>query len=227
MSDPSFPDDYYTTVDTFEAELDGWAFNAYHPEQRYFHCDWCSKGVEYQAEPRVAQYWCDRIPHDATAKAREINHKRRLAPMATYCEECSLRLLLFPCRGYTEVRTFATVTPDRVYEDLTISDISAADDGIPWPPASIFETLTDIPFDEYPKYAAKEVTMAPENIITWFLVATDGAVDIRELVRWDGSIDPTKLAEARHAHENYLREMATDRDRSAFRNRITDRRRNE
>lgn len=205
MAGPTFPEDYYATVELLEDEYEGEEFPAHYEDKSHFECDWCSKGVAYASNPRCGHYMSDRVAHSATPRARTINQSGTLSAMGTYCEECSQRLLLFPCRGYTEVRLFFDLDEDRIMQNVEVTDISARDDGIPWDPAEVSEQITNIPIDEHAS-ASEDVMMAPENIVTW-LLSISSEIDVRELVQYDGSLDPKALGRARRAHEQYLKKM--------------------
>lgn len=206
MSSPSFPGDYYTTVESFETLFEGEDFLPYYPEKSHFECDFCSKGVPYEKGPRVGQYLTDRLPYATSETAREINQRRILTPLATYCEDCTYRKLLFPCEGYTEVRVLISLDESRVIKHPRITDISSCDDGIPWKPAELAQKITQVPHEDLTWLAGDDVLMGPENIVTFFLSLNSG-IDIRELVRWDGSLDSKLLGQARRRYREFANEM--------------------
>ncbi|WP_424016311.1 hypothetical protein ACOZ4N_01410 (plasmid) [Halorientalis pallida] len=223
MTDPAFPDGYYTTAEQFEHRYDGEPFTAAHPEKNHFECDFCSKGVPYAKEPRVGQYFADRLPYAISADAREVNQRRILTPLATYCEEHSYRRLLFPCKGYTEVRVFINLDENQMVHDPEITDISPVDDGIPWKPGELAEQITEVPPQEIAIFAGDAVAMGPENIVTFFL-SLDSGIDIRQLVKWDGSINTQLLGQARRKYRTFAAEMRRSGwDKQHFRNRVRDR----
>lgn len=221
MSDPAFPDDYYMDVETFVEKYEGQEFPAYYEDKNHFECDFCSTGVFYASEPRVGQYLTDRIPHNATPEAREVNNYGKITPMATYCEDCATKLLYFPCEGYTEVRLFMDLDEDMVHKNVEVTDISPADDGIPWDPAEVSSKITGIDFDRHAR-SQPDVMMAPENIVTFFLsVSTE--IDIRELVNHDGTINGKALGRARREYKEFRDKMAKHRnDRSRHRKAFRD-----
>lgn len=222
------PDDYYISESSFIKILDGAEFLADGTDD-HFQCDFCSKGIAYTSVPRVAMYWSDRVLSTTTPKARRINRERKLSPMASYCPECiesyPMNLLLFPCEGFGELRSFVTVTDDRHMTDPEVTDFSEHDDGIPWDPKEFSEEITDVPFEMNDMLAGGEgMLWAPENMVTFFLSVADG-VDIRELIKYDGSYDPRLLGQARRKYEEFQRSMRQHgHERGAFRKRLKDRR---
>jgi hypothetical protein len=223
VTGPAFPEDYYLSVDQFEAEYDGEVFAAYAPEKDHFECDFCSKGVPYSKQPRVGQYFADRLPLARSPTAREVNERRILTPLSTYCEDCTYRRLLFPCEGYTEVRVLISLGPEQIVRDPRITDISSVDDGIPWNPAELAERITEVPREEMALFAGDDVAMGPENIVTFFLSFNAG-IDIRQLVKWDGSIDSKLLGRARRKYREFAEEMRQSGwDKQRFRRSVRDR----
>jgi len=214
MSGLSFPDDYYTTVEEFTAEFEGATHRAAYPDRDYLECDFCSKGVPYGSNPRVGQYLADRVLESQGPVAEQLRQQRRLVTLATYCEECATRMLLFPCEGFTEVRQFYTLDEDLGISDVEVTDISPADDGIPWDPRELSEKITGLPFDAHAATIGEKFGWGPENMVTVFLSIGSG-VDIREMVDYRGNIDPKLLGQARRAYEQMRRERARAGDSRA------------
>lgn len=220
---PTFPDDYYTTVERLTDEYEGGKFHAYQPNAAHFECDWCSKGVAYKSKPRVGHYMADRVLNPTTPKAKQVNRQRRLAPLATYCEECTSYNLLFPCKGFTEVRLLFDLDENMVMQNVDVTDISAEDDGIPWDPRELSEKITRVPFTENALFAGLDHIWGPENIVTVFL-SIGAEIDIRELVKWDGSLDPQLLGQSRRKYQDFREKMGQHgHDRRAFRDHVRDR----
>lgn len=224
------PDDRFTdelTVADLEDRIEGEPFLPGTESDDHFICDFCSTGVKYSSDPRIGIYVADGIltPELPMWRGR-VDRGEEIAALATYCEDCATKRLLFPCRGYAEARLFASISPDRRAVDVEATDVSPADDGIPWDPAELHESITTIPFRKY-----LDVTImgggptmwGPENIVTFFLSFEDG-VDIRDLVKYDGSIDRELLQDARDDFGDLLTEMrrAGEDSRRAFRDRVRD-----
>ena len=212
MTEPNVPDDYEEVVAKLEETMEGNPFFAANPRQDHYLCDFCSKGVPYAKEPRVAMYMSDGVCHDETPKAREVNRKRLPTPMGTYCPTCSHRLLFLPCEGYGEFRVFFKMRddPDTAtarLEDVTVTDVSPRDDGIPWNPNELHERIKGVEIEKIAAMDDEELLMAPENIVTAIMSVTKG-VDIREMVNPDGSLDPQKLGEARQRFSEFAEKMS-------------------
>lgn len=201
--DPEFPDSYYCTVEELERSYEGTEFHAAYPEKDHLECDFCSKGVHYQSKPRLGHYMADGLPASETPTARQVNRAGVLTGLGTYCDECSTRRLLFPCEGYGEARLFFDLDDDRVIRNVQVTDVSGPDDGIPWDPAELSEEITGVPFEDHQALAGDDVNMGPENIVRFFL-SLNANIDIREVVKWDGSLDPRALGRARKAYQQML-----------------------
>ena len=212
MSGPAFPDDYGLTVERFEADTEGTRFETAAERDDTFECDFCSKHVSYASEPRIGQYHADAVLNRDSDLARRINRERPLATMATYCPDCTTRRLLFPHEGTMEVRLLADLGADKRLTNVEVTDVSPHDDGIPWDPRELSESITGIPFDQHVGRASEPGAMlwAPENMVTFFL-SIGGGIDIREVVRWDGSLDPQALGRARTAYREYIEKMQAAR----------------
>jgi hypothetical protein len=225
MSHDGFPDDYYTTVEEFTDALDGIEFHVDDPSKEHFFCEFCAKGVSYNSEPRVAQYWTDRVCHENTHKGIEVNTTRKLTPMATYCEDCSSRLLFMPCEGYTEVRVYITLKETDIHDSAMIknpevTDVSAESDGIPWRPNELVEEIMGVGIGEVAVSGPDSVTMAPENMVTVFNSFGDG-IDIRKMAQADGSFDEDLIEQARRDYAEFASKMSeSGYDRRSFRDHV-------
>lgn len=216
VSDPAFPDDYYVTAAELEADMNGTKIGERRSADHHWLCDWCSKGVSFNAEPRCAGYMADWTADSVTTEAKWIAKTGRLANLAGYCPECSTPKLLFPREGTTEVRYMADIDTDGHLRNVEVTDISPADDGIPWEPNEVMQLITGAPIDVIIGDERGEA-MGPENIVT-VLLAVNPDIDIRELVNWDGSIDRKVLGRARKMFRKHGEEMAeTGFDRTHFR----------
>jgi hypothetical protein len=212
------------TVGELEAEFEGHDFQPVDEDKDHFTCDFCSKGVHYEAEPRVGHYVADNVvntthPHWIAATRPHEGEGRPMVQLASYCEDCTIRRLLFPCEGYAEVRMSFDLDEKRVMENVEITDVSPRDDGIPWDPKELSESITGIPWHKNEMMMVilgREQLFGPENMVTFFL-AVGGGVDIRELIQWDGSLDPKVLGRARREYADFQRKMARDNhSRRAF-----------
>lgn len=221
MSDTDFGEGHRYTVEEFEQDTEGREFNAANPSQKHWTCDFCSTGVPYSASDRAAGYLADRVIND-NAYARRVNQERKLTTLATYCEECAHDRVYFPCEGYCEVRIRFDLTADRLLENVEVTDISPRSDGIPWDPKDLSEKITGMPFDVHDLTAEEFELWGPENMVTFFL-AVSGKVDIREVVRWDGSVDPKALGRARKAYNEYMEKSSQISSRSESRREFRDR----
>lgn len=114
----------------------GRTYETKHDDPDRFICDFCAANVAYSNTPRVAQYVTDRVLNPGhpvwQSKMREHPGKQPLTPLATYCEDCAARRLYFPCEGFNEARVFFTLKEDRTMSNPEVTDVSSADDGIPW-----------------------------------------------------------------------------------------------
>jgi len=208
------------TVEEFEQQYENTDFTPADPSKDHFFCDFCSKGIAYSEEPHVGHYMADNIINHQHPKAPLIRREKPLVALATYCTECTSRRLLFPCKGFTELRVTFRVGNDRVMRDVAVQDLSPSDDGIPWDPREITEKITGQPLSGSAFMSVSEHLWGPENAVTFFESAVDG-VDIREMVKWDGSIDPQVLGRARKSFEEHRKKMrANEYDRKAFRDSV-------
>lgn len=203
--------DDWTVAEVIE-EFENHDFLPADPSKDHFICDFCSKGVNYSAEPRVGQYISDMVLNPENPVYQQATDpkdgSRPLVPLASYCEECSEQKLLFPCRGYAEVRLFFDLDEDKVMRNVEVTDVSPEDDGIPWDPKDLSERIMETSFESSMVISAlmgKDL-WGPENIVTFFLAFVDG-VDIRQLVNWDGSIDPKVLGQARSSYEDVQKKL--------------------
>lgn len=197
------PDDYYCTLDQLRESLEGGPARAEPFEDEDNLCDWCSRGIPYNRTRRHAFYMADDVIVVNNPKAQQVRNTRRLALAAEYCHECAKQRLLFPCAGYTELRVMADVKPNGTLENVEITDVSAEDDGIPWEPMEVTEALTQM--DPMLGYRGPHI-WCPENTVTKFLSLAPGC-DIREIVNWQGEIQPGPLAEAQEAFSEMAKEM--------------------
>jgi len=202
---------------------DGHTYETNHDHSDHFICDYCATGVAYSSNPRVGQYVTDSVlnPDHPIWRAAKRNHpeRRPIIPLATYCEDCATHRLYFPCEGFNEVRVFFTLDDDRTMTNPEVTDLSPADDGIPWDPRDLSEKITGLPWEENAVVSGKEV-WGPENMVTSFL-SMAGGVDIRELVNWDGSLNPKLLGQARREYRAFAEKMLREgRTRTAFRDHV-------
>lgn len=217
------------TVGRLEDDFEG---EAHEPHEKvkgkdHIFCDFCSKGIAYQSEPRVAFYIADDVlnpDHPQWQHAlKYANGVRPVVPLAVYCEECSHQRILFPCEGFAEVRMFFDLDEDRVLKNVDVTDVSPADDGIPWDPRELGEEITSINWEERMLMQAltgEDQLWGPENMITFFLSAVDG-IDPRELIQPDGSLDPKALGRARKSWRRFRKKMkAGGYERQKFRDHV-------
>jgi hypothetical protein len=202
----AFPDDYYTTVAELENYVEGQPHTP--PERlhnaRHWECDYCSKGWSYTGGSDAIGYLADRIIGDSR-EANALRKQPRLTTLALYgTDHPWSRKLLFPCEGFTEVRYTAHITEDGHYEDVEITDVSPADDGIPWDPRAVSEAITQVSYDALD--AMGDERMGPENTVVWFLAISDEC-DIRDLVSWDGSLNGKELGRARREYEDFRTQL--------------------
>jgi len=100
-----------------------------------------------------------------------------------------------------------------------VTDVSSADDGIPWNPRELSEKITGVPWEANAILAGDEL-WGPENMVTVFLSMGSG-IDIRELIKWDGSLDPQVLGHARREYRAFTRKMLEKgQTRTAFRDHV-------
>lgn len=196
-------------IDAFE-DAD---FLPFDPNKDYFLCDFCSTGVAYRSKPRVGHYIADNIlntnhPKWRNATASHSDH-RPLVPLASYCDDCTTRLLLFPCKGFAEVRLLFTLSEERVITNPEVTDVSGRGDGIPWDPKELSEQITGVPWEQNALLAAlagEDQLWGPENMITFLLSSVEG-VDPRQLIKWDGSYDSKELGRARRKYREFVEKM--------------------
>lgn len=193
-----------TAADVRE-RFDGEDFTAAMPESDHWECDQCSTGIEYRQNVRAGMYMTDDVLGQSPELAR-IHRERPLIPLATLCPDCSTRQLLFPCEGFAELRLQFDLGLDRVMQNVEITDVSPRDDGIPWDPRELSEKITGVPFDTNTMLAGGESAWGPEDMVRFFL-AVGAGVDIRELVKWDGSLDPKVLGRARKEYDSFASKM--------------------
>lgn len=206
MVQTEFSDDYYTTVEEVTERLENEEFLVEDEYTEHYECDFCSKGVPYQKEPRVAMYFSDTVMLVTTPEDQIINQECILTHMATYCEECSHKLLFFPMYGATEARAMATITKTREYHNVEFTDISMADDGIPWDPIEAYERVTEVNVNDMP-VGNDDFNWGPENFVTILMSMTHN-MDIRELFSADGEIDPQALGKARDGFQRVVEKYA-------------------
>jgi len=197
------------TVGELVEEFEGSDFNPSDPEKDHFLCDFCSKGVAYESNPRVASYIADNVLNSDHPVWQRHGGGGTLVPLATYCEECSTRMLFFPCEGFAEVRMFFSLDAEKVMKNVEITDLSPRDDGIPWNPKELHEKIAQVDWEQQSFMAllsGEDNLWGPENMVTVYLSSVDG-VDIRQLVKWDGSLDPKLLGQARRKYEEFRKKM--------------------
>ena len=201
---PEFPDDYYLTREELEERMEGGPFD-FNPSGKHWKCDWCSKGVPYSKSIRAGHYMCDDVVVVNNKKAQQVRSTRKLGQFATYCEDCTHRMLLFPCKGYTEIRLLFDTAEDGTMHNIEVTDISPQDDGIPWDPAEVSEAITQVSTEQIGFLAGEDV-WAPENLVTFFLGVTD--VDLRDLIDWEGNVNPKLLGRARRHYRKTAQQVS-------------------
>lgn len=226
MTDPKKSiNDSWTVGDLIE-EFEGSDFVPADTSKDHFICDFCSKGVNYKSNPRVGHYIADSVlntDHPMWQKAQGADHQP-LVPLASYCEECSANQLLFPCEDYSEVRMFFDLDERVVMHNVEITDVSPRDDGIPWNPKELAAKVMDVNWDAYSIVAAlagEDDLWGPENMVTFFLSSVDD-VDIRDVVKWNGEINPKKLGLARRKYAKFREKMSSGQgaSRKKFRDHV-------
>jgi len=200
------------TDEEIEEEFEGSEFNPDDPGEEHFVCDFCSKGVNYTSHPRVAHYVADDVINDTFEGSTQIpdyiHRERPLVPLATYCPNCSKKRLFFPCEGYAEAHIYFTLEKGKTMRDVEVTDISGRDNGIPWDPYEVSERITPHESWDLQKIMAEQEHLwGPENMVTHFL-AVVGEVDIRELVKWDGTLENKKVGFARKQYQKFLEEQS-------------------
>lgn len=207
------------TAEGVQSRHEGEPFLAANDSDDHFICDFCAKGVAYQSRPRVGHYMCDDVLNNDSHITRKIKRERPLTSMATYCEDCTAELLLFPCVGFAEARLTFDLGPDQTMKNVSVVDVSQRDDGIPWDPRAVTEKVTQTDFDATALLSDGKV-WGPENIVTIFLSAVSD-VDIRKLVQPDGSLDPKELGRARKEYETFRQQMRRKgHSRKSFKNHV-------
>lgn len=210
----------FTAGDLAE-EFEGNEFQATNPERDHFECDFCSAGVKYSSKPRISSYIADDILNEHHPHADRLHNSQEIAVLASYCPDCTTRRLLFPCEGFAEARIMFDLDEDKTMHNVEVTDVSPRDDGIPWDPKEVTEEIMGIPFGTN-ELLADDHLWAPENIVTFFL-ATVGDVDIRDLIKFDGTLDPKVLGRARRRFEEFQKKMSQPGySRKRFRDHVRD-----
>jgi len=171
----------------------------------HYICDFCSKGVPKSKNPRIGQYLADNVLNNTHPKLNYIESNRPLIQLATYCEECSVPILFFPCIGFSEVRIMTTITEDWKMKNIEVTDVSDRDDGIDWDPKIVSEKISTVSFEENTLLLGNEL-WGPENIFTVYDSAFE-SIDMGSLINYDGTIDPKKLGRARKEYRNFRNKM--------------------
>jgi hypothetical protein len=222
-SDPEKQINNNWTVGELTEKFEGDDFLPSDPEKDHFLCDFCSKGVAYESNPRVGHYIADDVLNSEHPVWQKHGGSSTLVPLASYCEKCSTRMLLFPCEGFAEVRMFFDLDGEKVMKDVEVTDLSPRDDGIPWEPKELSERITQIQWEQQSFVAmlsGQDDLWGPENMVTFFLSSVDG-VDIRQLVKWDGSFDPKLLGQARRKYKEFSKKMRKEgHSRKKFRDHV-------
>lgn len=209
MTDPDEHINRHWTVGELVEEFEGRDFLPSDPEKDHFLCDFCSKGVAYESNPRVGHYIADDVLSSDRPLWQQSESDGAIVPLATYCEECSTRKLLFPCEGFAEVRMFFDLDGEKVMKNVEVADLSPHDDGIPWDPKELSEQITGIQWEKssfVSMVLEKGELWGPENMVTFFISSVNG-VDIRQLVKWDGTLDPKLLGQARRKYKEFSKKM--------------------
>lgn len=227
MTHVAFPDSIPTNAESLASDLESREIQGppdFYDDQEtpdnapIFKCDWCSKGVPFAKNARVAHYMADGVVYENNELAETINQRGQPALLATFCEDCSLDRLLFPCEGYAEFRFRSTMT-ETGHENVEFTDVSGPDDGIPWDPAHVIERLFELPRDAH-NQLLPDMLSGPENVVM-YTTAIDSATDIRELVNYDGSLDEKQLGRARKRAKEFVDELrAGGTDQADYRKRF-------
>ena len=218
MTTADFPDESKYTTEEIEGFFEGEELNSQMDDEEFV-CDFCSKHVVYQSKPDAGHYMADKVLFETNSKAELVNRERKLVPLATYCEDCTFEMLLFPCEGFTEVRLLFDMDSDGVIQEAEVTDVSGVDDGIPWNPVEVAEKVTQVPNELQQVFVGNDL-WGPENVVTVFL-SISPKMDIRELVGWDGELDPKALGKARREYEKFRQKMnQSGFQRSEFRDHV-------
>jgi hypothetical protein len=200
-----------TTVSDIEEQLE--MSKVSHGNEGHYLCDWCSKGVSFSSNSRVSHYISDSVLDTGHEECAFINRERALTQLATYCEECSSKRLLFPCEGFSELRIQFTLTDDGRMSQVSVTDISLRKDGIPWNPVHVTEKITETDFQKNAFLTGH--LYGPENMVTVFLSWSESEIDIRDMVKPDGSIRGKYLGRARKKYNEFRSKMG-DYSRDKF-----------
>jgi len=217
MVTTEFNDSYYTTVDDIRDELTSSHPRIGDPDKDHYLCDFCSKGVPFSKNPTVAAYLADYVPIPTNNTGRMVNRTRTITHIATYCEDCSHKLLFFPHKTTCEARVYLTFS-GREVTDVEFTDVSNRDDGIPWDPIELTERITAVPAESFAE-SAQDTNMSPENVMTFFM-SLNTEVDPRQLFEADGTIKPKPLGRARKRFRKIAEESEGDLDRDKFKERV-------
>lgn len=211
------------TVSELEDAFEDVEFNYAKGEDKdHYLCDWCSKGVPIQSEPRVSQYLADRVVNETHPKSSMVNRQRKVTQLATYCPECSHSFLFFPCTGFAEARLQFSLTENGSMTEVEVTDVSPRDDGVPWNPVEISESITQVPFEQ--NAIAADDIYGPENFVTIFQSYLE-TTEIRSIVKHDGSLDPKELGRARKEYDEFRSKMRQEGySRGAFSSHVREKR---
>jgi hypothetical protein len=118
---------------------------------------------------------------------------------------------------------FFDLNEEKVKRNVEVTDLSPRNDGIPWDPKELSERITQIQWEQQlfvTMLSGQDNLWGPENMVTFFLSSVD-EVDIRQLVKWDGSLDPKLLGQARRKYEEFRKKMSKGgRSRKKFRDHV-------
>lgn len=218
MTDPDKQINDNWTVGELTEKFEGSDFLPSNPEKDHFLCDFCSKGLSYESNPRVGHYVADGVLNTEHPVWQKNGGSGTPVTLATYCEDCSTRMILFPCKWFAEVRMFFDLGTEKVMRNVKVTDVSPRDDGIPWDPKELSERIIQIPWEQ--QSFVQDDLWGPENMVTFFLSSVDG-VDIRQLVKWDGSLDPKLLGQARRKYKEFRKKMKREgHSRKKFRDHV-------
>ena len=169
-------------------------------------CDYCSAEVE--AGERVTCYCVDDVINLEQLNLHD-KHQVFSAPFAVariYCLDCDRTEVSVPCGGYNELMVRATITEEKALTDFEYipGSLSRASDGPPWDPVDLWETVMEIPFEEWS--GEMGMAMGPEDIVDSLRVYD---VDVRELIDQNGGINVAsdRLAEIKQRRDERMIEL--------------------
>lgn len=213
MTDPESPfgspPDPEAVVEVLESYYEGHRLNTIRPNEAF--CDVCTARIAVADRPRISMYFSDNARFGTESYEQYVHQTYPMTAIQTYCEDCTVPELLFPCEGYTEARLLFTIDSDFQMTDVDVTDISGRDDGIPWDPFSLIEEIKGVSFEEEARHQRQQqggvVTgYGPEWVVTTIL-SLDSGIGIADLIKWDGSVNQDHLAYLRENFRELARQM--------------------